>query len=86
MFIDIRYRHIDMDIHIYIYIYTVKAAVSVYIYTYIRKAGFAGNGKRKRVFLGRQTINGNRRLLFELRWPLMWKYFLAIACTQLLEA
>ncbi len=24
----------------------------------------AANGKRKFVFLGRQTINGNRRLLF----------------------
>jgi hypothetical protein len=24
-----------------------------------------GNGKRKFVFLGRQTINGNRRLLFQ---------------------
>jgi hypothetical protein len=30
-----------------------------------------GNGKRKFVFLGRQTINGNRRLLFQQTCPSM---------------
>ncbi len=29
-----------------------------------------GNGNRKFVYLGRQTINSNERLLFQQKWPL----------------
>ncbi len=45
----------------------------VYTYIYIKKMetanfrlfGAGGNGKRKFVFLGRQTINGKRCLLYQ---------------------
>jgi hypothetical protein len=37
---------------------------------YIRSKN--GNGKRKFVFFGRQTISGNRRLLFQQTCPSMY--------------
>ncbi len=54
------------SLYIYVYIY-----IDIYIYichrfnTYI----YTENGKRKIFFLGRQTMNGNRRLLFQQMCP-----------------
>ncbi len=44
---------------------------------------FAANGNGKLVFLGRQTINGNRRLLFRQMCPStsMYEYILYIYCS-----
>ncbi len=57
----------------YVYVYTVYVHLYIYICTYIQKTETVnfrlfvanGNGKQKFVFLGRQTINSNRRLLFQ---------------------
>ncbi len=46
----------------------IYATVSIYTYIYLY---MHGNGKRKFVFLGRQTINGNRPLLFQQLCPSM---------------
>ncbi len=66
------YLHKSISISIY-------AAVSIYIYIYTENGNlrlFAPNGRRKFIFLGRQTINGNRHLLFQQTYPSM-----AIICT-----
>ncbi len=70
--------HIYLYIHIYIYIYihiinTNIYTVPFYVNIYTRKTATSvsllqtenENGKQKFVFLGQQTINGNRRLLFQ---------------------
>jgi hypothetical protein len=66
----------NMYICLNIYIYV---SVSIYIYTrkmkLIKNSNFhlfAANGKQKFVFLGWQTINGNRDLLFQKMCPSMY--------------
>ncbi len=48
----------------YIYIY-IFSSICLLLTAKIRLFAANGNGKRKFVFLGRQMINGNRRLLFQ---------------------
>jgi hypothetical protein len=36
-----------------------------------------GNGNRKFVFIGLETVNGNRRLLFQQTYPTMYVYIYA---------
>jgi hypothetical protein len=59
------YRYEDIYIYIYIHIYVLPVQFIQCIYIYIYANGT--NEKRKFVFLGRQTINGNRCLLYEQR-------------------
>jgi hypothetical protein len=67
------YMFISMYMKIYMYI-----CINVYMYMFAENRTYGktetanfhwyagnGNGKRKFVFLGRQMINGNRRLLFQ---------------------
>jgi hypothetical protein len=64
-------RSMSMPTYEYIYLY---AAISMYsIYTEKTENGnfrlFSANGKWKFVFLGQQTMNGNRCLLFQQTCP-----------------
>ncbi len=47
--------------------------IDVYVYVYVNNMfiwkTWNGNGKRKFIFIGRQTINGNRRFLFQQTFP-----------------
>ncbi len=55
------------DIYIYIYI-----CIHIYVNTengHFRLFAANGNGKWNYVFIGRQEINGNRRLLFQPTCP-----------------
>jgi hypothetical protein len=54
----------------YIYIFILIVSFFVYIYIYLFTEN-GTHGKRKFVFLARQTINGNQRLLFPQPCPSM---------------
>jgi hypothetical protein len=58
-------QHINININIKIYTHTLKTELKEEDNISL----FAANGKRKFVFLGRQMINGNRRLLFQQTCP-----------------
>ncbi len=68
----------NIYIYLYLFMYTEKYKYGkheLYIYTQNGKVClFAANGKRKFVFLSRQTINGTvyRRLLFQKTCPSMY--------------
>jgi hypothetical protein len=72
------YIYVFRCIHTYIYI-GISTLYTVYIYPEKELTEnenfhlFAANRKKKFVFLGRQTINGNRRLLFQQTRPLCMK-------------
>ncbi len=58
--------------YIYMYIYRYTVDINIYIYAVFSIYIFMDNGtngKRKFVFPGRQTINGNRCLLFQQTCP-----------------
>jgi hypothetical protein len=74
-----RYTDIYVDIYINIYLYMyICRYISIYIYIHVCSrfneyicTENRTYGKRKCVFLGRQTKSGNRLLLFRQTCPLM---------------
>jgi hypothetical protein len=75
------YTNIYIYFHIYIYIY-----IYVFIYGKRKWQSFIcsanRNGKRKFVFLGWETINGNQRLLFQQKCPSVVITFSIRSCTS----
>ncbi len=74
-----QYRNNPISIWVW-HVFSIYMLPFQYI-LYIRKTKtanfrlFFANRKRKFVFLGRQTINGNRRLLFQQTCPSMHWYY-----------